>query len=85
MQTYQVFSLRVENMTREDADLLLNAIILNVEAKGLRMGGGFFPQTDADLSTWNQVKGHLRGIRSEILAWWNDRLLDLAERMEGWL
>lgn len=66
---YQEFRIRVEEMTTEDAAQLLDAIIRAVEAKGLRMGGGYFPLTDADLGTWNQVKGHVRAIWNEVKAW----------------
>lgn len=74
---YKRFDFLVEEMSDEDAEKLLDAIILNVEAKGLHMGGGFKPVTDADMEFWPVVKGHLRGIWEEI----KGRVEDLFEEI----
>lgn len=63
---YKHFDLLIENMSDEDAEALLDEIILKVEAKGLRMGGGFAPESDADHEFWQVMKRHARGIWDEV-------------------
>jgi hypothetical protein len=45
---YQDFSFVVEQMTDAQAKILMDYIVAFVEARGLTMGGGFRPTTDAD-------------------------------------
>ena len=75
---YKHFDFLVEEMTEEDAEKLLDEIILKVEAKGLHMGGRFEPVCDADMEFWPVVKKHALEILEEVMAQingWMERIL----------
>ena len=78
---YRHFDFLVEEMSETDAQQLLDEIILRVEMRGGRMGGGFAAVSDADMEFWPVVKKHAGEIGSEIKA----QVEGWLAQMDGWL